>query len=67
MPIDKLLIETDCPYLTPHPFRGKRNEPKMVDYVAKEIATLREMDFEELARKTTENACRLLGIKYEEN
>jgi TatD DNase family protein len=62
IPLDKLLIETDCPYLTPHPYRGKRNEPSYVSYVAEQIAELKEMDYEELARKTTENAKKLFGI-----
>ena len=62
IPIDRLLIETDCPYLTPHPFRGKRNEPSYVKYVAEQIAELREMPFEELAKKTSDNAKKLFGI-----
>lgn len=62
IPLDKLLIETDCPYLTPHPYRGKRNEPSYVSYVAEQIAELKQMDYEELAKKTTENAKKLFGI-----
>jgi TatD DNase family protein len=62
IPIDRLLIETDCPYLTPHPFRGKRNEPSYVKYVAEQIATLKELSVEEIARKTSDNAMRLFGI-----
>lgn len=54
VPIDKLLIETDCPYLTPHPYRGKRNEPSHVRLVLSEIASLREMDEQEL-EKTLDN------------
>lgn len=56
IPSDKLLIETDCPYLTPVPFRGKRNEPSYVKYIAEQIAELREISFEELAELTTKNA-----------
>lgn len=63
IPLDYLLIETDCPYLTPHPFRGKRNEPAHVKLVAEEIARLKELPFEEVARVTTENAKKLFGIK----
>jgi TatD DNase family protein len=62
IPIDKLLIETDCPYLTPHPYRGKRNEPSYVSFVAEQIAELKQIDYEELAEKTTENAKKLFGI-----
>lgn len=56
VPMDKLLIETDCPYLAPHPNRGKRNEPGYVKLVAEEIAALREMSYEDVARQTTQNA-----------
>ena len=49
IPLDRLLIETDCPYLTPHPFRGKRNEPSYVKYVAEAIAELKGLSFEEVA------------------
>ncbi|TYR78324.1 TatD family deoxyribonuclease [Priestia megaterium] len=62
IPIDKLLIETDCPYLTPHPYRGKRNEPAYVSYVAEQIAELKGISYDELASKTTENAKKLFGI-----
>lgn len=62
MPLDRLLIETDCPYLTPHPFRGKKNEPAYVKYVAEEIAQLKEIDYEQLAKITTENAKKLFAI-----
>jgi TatD DNase family protein len=62
IPMDRLLIETDCPYLTPHPFRGKRNEPSYVKYVAEQIATLKEVSVEEIARRTSDNAMRLFGI-----
>ncbi|GAE27845.1 deoxyribonuclease YcfH [Halalkalibacter wakoensis JCM 9140] len=62
IPIDRLLIETDCPYLAPHPFRGKRNEPAYVKLVAEQIAELREIDFEQVARQTTANAKKLFGI-----
>ncbi|GAC92322.1 Mg-dependent DNAse [Anoxybacillus flavithermus NBRC 109594] len=62
IPLDRLLIETDCPYLTPHPFRGKRNEPSYVKYVAEAIAELKGLSFEEVAQKTFDNAKRLFGI-----
>ena len=63
VPLDRLLIETDCPYLSPHPFRGKRNEPARVKLVAEQIAELKEMTFEEIAKITSENAKRLFRIK----
>lgn len=62
IPLDKLLIETDCPYLTPHPFRGKRNEPSYVKLVAEEIAELKTLSYEEIASITTTNAKKLFGI-----
>jgi TatD DNase family protein len=62
LPLDKILIETDCPYLTPHPFRGKRNEPGYVSYVAEQIAELKGITYEELAAITTANAKKLFGI-----
>lgn len=62
VPLDKLLVETDAPYLTPHPYRGKRNEPAHVKLVAEKIAELRRMTYEDLAEATTENAKRLYNI-----
>lgn len=62
VPIDRLLVETDCPYLTPTPFRGKRNEPAYVTYVAEEIAALRDMSYKALAEATTANAKRLFRL-----
>ena len=61
--IENLLIETDCPYLTPHPFRGKLNEPANVVYIAQEIAKLKNMEIENVASKTTFNAKKVFGIK----
>ena len=62
VPLDKLVLETDSPYLTPVPFRGKPNTPAYLKYVAEEIAKLREMPLEELIDITTENAERFFGI-----
>ena len=65
VPEDRLLVESDAPYLAPVPFRGRRNEPSYVTYTARAIATLRGVPYEEVARATTENACRLFGIPFE--
>lgn len=64
VPLDKLLIETDAPYLTPIPYRGKRNESAHVAYVAAKIAELRQMDPEEIAHQTYENGCKLFRIPF---
>ncbi len=60
-----IVLETDAPYLTPTPFRGKRNEPRYVEYVAKEIAILKNINVKEIEKQTFINACELLGVSYE--
>lgn len=62
VPLNRLLIETDSPYLTPEPYRGKRNEPGYVRYVAERIAALKGIPLEEVAEATTRNAEELFGI-----
>lgn len=62
IPLDRLLIETDCPYLAPHPYRGKRNEPSYVKLVAEQIAELKGLTFQEIAQITTANAKKIFGI-----
>jgi len=62
IPLEKILLETDCPYLSPEPHRGKRNEPLFVKYVAEKIAALKEISFEQVAEQTTKNAKELFGI-----
>jgi TatD DNase family protein len=62
VPLDRLLIETDCPFLSPIPFRGKRNEPAYVVEVAQSLATLRGLTLHEIARITTENFTRLFKL-----
>ncbi|MDY0394838.1 TatD family hydrolase [Virgibacillus halophilus] len=56
VPLDRLLVETDAPFLAPHPNRGKRNEPAYVKLVAEQISLLREMNFATLSEQTTKNA-----------
>ena len=56
MPEDRLLLETDCPYMSPVPYRGERNEPKYINYVAKKVAEIRGKSLEEIIEKTTKNA-----------
>ncbi len=63
IPLEKLLVETDAPYLTPHPYRGKRNEPFYVTLVAEEIARIKEISVEEVASVTTKNALNLFQIQ----
>ncbi|MBM7601309.1 TatD DNase family protein [Virgibacillus halotolerans] len=63
VPLDRLLVETDAPFLAPHPNRGKRNEPAYVKLVAEKIAELREMQFSEISEQTTQNALKCFGIE----
>ena len=63
VPLDKMLIETDAPYLAPIPFRGKQNEPKYVKFVAEKIAEIKGISVEEVARVTSDNFYRLFGLK----
>jgi len=62
IPLEWLMIETDAPYLAPHPHRGKRNEPSLVPLVAEEIARLKGVSIEEIAQATTENAKRFYKL-----
>ena len=62
VPNNRLLIETDCPFLAPVPQRGKRNEPAYVRYVAEHLAALRQVPLETIAEQTTANACELFGL-----
>ncbi len=61
-PLQQMMIETDAPYLTPVPHRGKRNEPAFVTEVAKKIAELKGISLEEVDRVTTENAVRFFAL-----
>lgn len=63
MPLDRVLIETDSPYLPPQPWRGKRNEPAYVAATARQVAEVRGLSLEELARATWENSLRAFGLE----
>lgn len=63
VPLDRLLLETDCPFMAPEPFRGKRCEPAYVPYIARKIAAARKVDVAELAYQTNQNVEKLFGIK----
>lgn len=65
VPLDKLLIETDAPYLSPEPYRGKRNEPSYVRFVAQKLANLRGLSVQEVTEITTRNANKLFGLEDE--
>jgi TatD DNase family protein len=62
VPLDKILIETDSPYLSPEPNRGKRNDSRNVKYMAEKIASVKNISLEEVARITYENACKIFSI-----
>ena len=62
VPLDKLLIETDCPYLSPEPYRGKRNDSRNVKLVAAKVAEIKGLSLEEVAKITYENANKIFEI-----
>lgn len=63
LPLERLLVETDCPFLSPHPYRGKRNEPANVKLVAQKIAEIKQMSLQKVSRVTTENARRVFRLE----
>ncbi|MBN2356198.1 TatD family hydrolase [candidate division KSB1 bacterium] len=63
IPMDRLLLETDCPFMAPEPHRGKRNEPAFVHFIAQKMASVRGLSFAEVARATSDNAERLFQIR----
>ncbi|MCR5106519.1 MAG: TatD family hydrolase [Eubacterium sp.] len=62
IPLDNIVLETDCPYLTPSPYRGERNDSRYLSYVAAEIARLKDISVEEVAKTTFQNAMRLYNL-----
>ena len=62
VPLEKILIETDSPYLAPVPYRGKSNQPAYVPHVCKQVALLKNIPEEEVAKQTTENFYRFSGL-----
>lgn len=62
VPIENIILETDCPYLAPTPFRGQRNDPSFIPYIAENLARLKGLSVEEVAKITTDNARRLFKI-----
>lgn len=62
LPLDRILVETDAPYLAPVPYRGKTNQPGYTRYVVEEIARLKDLTFEQVAQATTDNFCRLFSL-----
>ncbi len=62
IPLGRILIETDCPYMAPEPYRGRRNDPSYVPLVAEKIAQLRGLPTEAVAQATWDNACRLFRL-----
>ena len=62
VPLERILLETDCPYLAPHPYRGKRNSPAFIPTIAENLAKLKNVSVEEVAKVTTDNARRLFKI-----
>ncbi len=63
VPMDRILLETDCPYMAPEPNRGKRNDSGMLPYVVREMARIKGLDTMEVVRQTEENACKMYGLE----
>ena len=62
IPLERIVLETDCPYLAPVPFRGKRNNSSYIEYTAEKIAEIRSISKEEVLRITKENACKVYNV-----
>ncbi|OQB22306.1 MAG: putative deoxyribonuclease YcfH [Firmicutes bacterium ADurb.Bin182] len=66
IPLDRIVVETDCPYLTPEPYRGRRNDPSMVRYTVERIAEVRRSDPESIAEATYQNGLEAFGLELKE-
>ena len=64
VPLNRMLIETDAPFLAPVPYRGKRNEPSYINHTAQEVANLRGISFEEVSHHTSKNTCQLFNLTF---
>ncbi len=64
VPLDRLMIETDCPYMTPEPYRGERNDPSFVRFVCEKLAQVKGVSLEQAALATKQNAARLFGLHF---
>ena len=62
IPLDRILVETDAPYVAPAPYRGKRNEPSYIKFVAEKLAEIKGVSFEEVEKQTSANAKKLFSI-----
>ena len=65
LPLDRILLETDCPYLTPHPFRGEQNEPSYLKFVSAEIANLKDLPKDIVEEEASKNSLEFFNIKEE--
>ncbi|MBR1977245.1 TatD family hydrolase, partial [bacterium] len=63
VPLTSIVLETDCPYLTPHPFRGEQNEPSYIPLIAREVANLKDISLDEVAAVTTSNAAKIFNLE----
>lgn len=63
IPLSNIVLETDCPYLTPHPFRGEQNEPSYIPLIAREIANIKDISLDEVAQVTTINASKVFNLE----
>ena len=65
LPLNRIMLETDCPYLTPHPFRGEENNPSYLKFISAEIANLKDLPKDIVEEETSKNSLEFFGIKEE--